>query len=71
VRSIVESGVTGVVVDGDDRGALAGALADLLARPDHRRSMGRAARDRCAARFGLATVADQWEEALLPLLADD
>ena len=38
-------GLTGLVVPGDDRAALAGAIRALLDDPDGRRAMGRAARE--------------------------
>jgi len=41
----VQPGLTGLVVRGDDRAALADAIRNLLADEDRRRAMGRAARE--------------------------
>jgi glycosyltransferase involved in cell wall biosynthesis len=51
VVEIVEDGVTGVLVGRGDAGALAGAVLDLLARPDAARALGRAGRRRVEAGF--------------------
>jgi glycosyltransferase involved in cell wall biosynthesis len=57
----VIDGVTGLVIDGSDRGALAGALAMLLGDPPRRKVMGAAARVH-AQRYDLdAAVAGTWD----------
>jgi glycosyltransferase involved in cell wall biosynthesis len=68
VRSIVEDGVTGLIVATDDMDALVAALRRLVDDPELRASMGRAARQRCVSRFSLDTVAEEWSAALRPLL---
>jgi glycosyltransferase involved in cell wall biosynthesis len=50
----------GVLVDPDDSGQLARALADLLAAPEQRRTFGSEGR-RCAERYGVEAVTDEWE----------
>ena len=68
VRTIVENGVTGVVVDVVDDDALVRAVADLVGDVDRRRAMGEAARRRCLDLFSLPAVAEQWLRLLAPLL---
>ena len=68
VRSIVRDGETGLVVPVDDVAAMASATARLLADPDLRTTMGRAARKHCRARFGLDEVGERWMALLQPLL---
>jgi len=62
VSTVVEHGVTGLVVPVGDPEALAQAVGQLVTRPDRRRAMGQAARARCAGRFALAEVAARWDE---------
>jgi len=69
VRTIVEEGVTGYVVDTDDIAAMVDAVARLLAEPTLRRSMGSAARLRCVEQFSLEAVATCWLSFLEPLLS--
>jgi glycosyltransferase involved in cell wall biosynthesis len=69
VDAIVADGDTGIVVGVDDFTALVDAAAGLLADPDRRRQMGKAARARCLEHFSLETVTDCWREALRPLMA--
>jgi rhamnosyl/mannosyltransferase len=61
-------GMTGHVVPPRDPPALAGALRELLASPDLRRRMGRAARERVEREFTLAVMTDRviavYEEVL-------
>jgi glycosyltransferase involved in cell wall biosynthesis len=68
VRSIVEDGVTGLVVATGDMDALVAALRRLFDDPELRASMGRAARQHCVSHFNIDTVAEQWSVALRPLL---
>jgi 1,2-diacylglycerol 3-alpha-glucosyltransferase len=55
----VEPG-NGVLVDPQDPGELARALADLLTSPERRRQLGSSGR-LCAERCGIGTVTDGWE----------
>lgn len=46
LKEIVTHGETGIVVPGNDTGALAEALAQMIADPDRRRALGQKARER-------------------------
>lgn len=61
----VEDGVTGVLVPPRDVSALVGAVTELLADPDRRVRMGRAARRRAVERFDWDVVCERTEEILL------
>jgi glycosyltransferase involved in cell wall biosynthesis len=54
----VEDGVTGVLVEPGDPGALRAALDELLADPDLRRRLGEAGRRRVIERLGWAPQLD-------------
>ncbi len=69
VRTVVEDGVGGFVVDVDDVDAMVDATAQLLSEPALRRRMGDAALERCLARFSLDAVAACWTSFLDPLVA--
>lgn len=56
VPALVEDGVTGLLVEPSDPSALAGAVDALVADPDRRRSMGRAARRTAVAERSWAAV---------------
>lgn len=58
---LVEDGRTGVLVQPEDAGALAVALASLAADPDRARRLGAAGRE-AAARFAPARVAESMEQ---------
>jgi len=68
VRTIVDEGVTGFIVDVDDVDAMVETTARLLTEPARRRAMGDAARRRCAERFSLDAVAACWAAFLTPLV---
>jgi glycosyltransferase involved in cell wall biosynthesis len=68
VRTIVDDGVSGVVVAADDGAGMVAATARLVAEPDLRRAMGVEARRRCQARFSLEAVAACWLSFLEPLV---
>lgn len=69
VRTIVEDGTGGFVVDVDDIGAMVDATDRLVSSPALRRTMGAAARERCLTRFTLDAVAACWLSFLEPLVA--
>ncbi len=69
VRTIVEDGVGGLVVDADDLDAMVDATARLVSSPELRSTMGEAARARCVERFSLDAVAACWLSFLEPLVA--
>lgn len=68
VSTIVEDGVTGSVVPIDDFDALVDATSALLADPDRRTVMAKAARRHAESRFSMAAVGARWLRALAPLL---
>jgi len=57
-REVVIPGETGLLVPAEDPGALAEAVAALLADPARRRSMGEAGRRRVLKEFGLQAMVD-------------
>lgn len=59
IPEVVVDGVTGLLVGSGDGAAIADALELLLGRPDLRRAMGRAARERAEAHFSLESQVDQ------------
>ena len=71
VRSVVEDGETGIVVDVEDTGAMVQAVAGLVVDTGRRATMGAAARQRCLDRFSLGAVAERWMGVLAPLLPPD
>ena len=58
--TVIDDGVTGLVVPVDDFDALAGAAARLAADPELRRSMGIAGRERALSQFTLDASIAQW-----------
>ena len=68
VRSIVQDGVTGLVVPEDDLEELVAATATLLEEDDRRRRMGTAARRHGVEQFSLEAVGTVWMGLLQPLL---
>ncbi len=68
VSSVLVDGETGLVVDVDDRPALAAAVARLIENPELRATMGTAARTRCEHLFSIDAVRGVWVELLRPLL---
>jgi glycosyltransferase involved in cell wall biosynthesis len=68
VRTIINDGEGGFVVDVDDLEAMVDATARLVSDGALRRSMGDAARRRCVERFSLEAVAACWLSFLEPLV---
>jgi glycosyltransferase involved in cell wall biosynthesis len=61
---LVTTAGAGLVVAPEDPGALAGAIRDLHADPDLRRSLGQAGRRYAAAHFGVWRATAQWQAVL-------
>lgn len=59
VPEVLDDGRAGLLIEAGDQGALAGALAELLADPARRIALGQAGRDRVCRRYSL----DQMTEA--------
>jgi glycosyltransferase involved in cell wall biosynthesis len=68
VRTVIDDGATGYVVDVDDLDTMVAHLAALVEDRELRRAMGAAARTRCTERFGIAAVGALWLRVLTPLL---
>ena len=72
VRSVVEDGVTGYLVQVGDEEGIARSISDLLNNPERGREMGRAGRARVANVFSkarlIADIAELYEELLSPRL---
>ena len=70
VAELVADGETGYVVPSGDAAAVARALSELLAAPELRARMGRAARARAVERFSVERQVDAlvrvWEETVAP-----
>lgn len=62
IPKLIRSGKTGVTVEAADPKALAGALAELLSRPQEAAVMGRAARQMIEERYSLTRVISQYQE---------
>jgi glycosyltransferase involved in cell wall biosynthesis len=61
-RDVIEDGVTGFIVDIDDKQGMIDAVGRLVGDPALRRSMGEEARARCVKRFTLEASAEQWRD---------
>ncbi len=68
VKELVEDGVSGLHVPPGDPAALAGAIARLMRKPDLRKSLGRAGRERILTKFNIDVAAEQWEKFFEDLL---
>jgi glycosyltransferase involved in cell wall biosynthesis len=66
---IVEDGVTGLLVDAADAGALAAAIARLAHDPEMRERLGAAARIEVSRRFGVRVCAQRYADAYRELLS--
>jgi glycosyltransferase involved in cell wall biosynthesis len=67
--TVVDHGITGFVVPGQDQEALVRAVAELVVDPARRSRMGQAARRHCLERFTLAASAARWTEVLDGVIA--
>jgi starch synthase len=65
IPELVESGISGVLIDPDRPATLADALIDVIERPDWARSLGRAARDRAVERHGFDRMVGEFERLYL------
>ncbi len=70
IPDAVRDGVTGYVVPPRDPGALAERLLGLLAQPDLRLRMGRAARELAESEFSSEVMARRYEELYRAVVAD-
>jgi glycosyltransferase involved in cell wall biosynthesis len=70
-RDVVEDGVTGLLVDIDDKPGMVDAVRRLVTDSALRIGMGRRARDRAVDRFSLKASVENWHRVLDPLLRLD
>lgn len=68
-RDVIEDGVTGLLVDIDDKAALIDSVRRLVSDADLRAAMGRRARQRCLDNFSLQASVENWRVILGPLLS--
>jgi glycosyltransferase involved in cell wall biosynthesis len=68
VRTVIEDGATGFVVDPEDLDGMVAHLARLVDDAGLRRTMGEAARARCTEQFSIGAVGALWLRLLTPLL---
>jgi glycosyltransferase involved in cell wall biosynthesis len=66
--TIIEHGMSGVLVDTDDDGGFARALTDLLTNPSLAKRMGDTARTRVIERYSIDRTAEQWLSAYREVL---
>jgi glycosyltransferase involved in cell wall biosynthesis len=69
IPEVIESGITGLLVEPDDPAALAGGILTLLKDPTMRQALGAAARDRVVERFDARRVASRMGELYFDLLS--
>jgi len=67
IPEIIDHGLNGILVPGDDVDALASALIDLVQDQAVAERLGRAAREKIEDQFAWPRVIDQWEELLAGL----
>jgi glycosyltransferase involved in cell wall biosynthesis len=70
-RDVVDEGVTGFIVDIDDKAGLIDSVRRLVDDPESRAAMGRRARERAVEMFSLQASVDNWHRVLDPLLRLD
>ena len=68
VRSVIEDGTTGFIVDPEDLDDMVAALSRLVEDRELRTRMGDAARARCVEQFSIGAVGSLWLKVLTPLL---
>jgi glycosyltransferase involved in cell wall biosynthesis len=68
---VIEDGVTGWLVDIDDRAGMVDAVRHLVTDSELRISMGRKARERAIEKFSLQASVENWHRVLDPLLRLD
>lgn len=71
LAAVVDHGVTGLLVDADDLGALADALARVAGDPSYAWELGRAARAKAETDFTLARCAREYREIYHRLCSDE
>ena len=70
-RDVIEDGVTGLLVDIEDKPGLIGAVRRLVSDRALREGMGQKARIRCMDMFTLQASVEHWHEVLEPFMTHD
>ncbi|MFQ5954294.1 MAG: glycosyltransferase family 4 protein [Kiloniellales bacterium] len=70
VDAVVHHGIGGLVTPGGDEGAFAAAVAQLLAAPERRQAMGRAAGHQVMAEHGIEAAARRLDAVLSRIVVD-
>jgi len=68
---LVADGETGLLVQTDDRNALAGAMEELALNPGQRIAMGKAGRARCESQFSLTAMTNAYADVYRNVLYGD
>jgi glycosyltransferase involved in cell wall biosynthesis len=63
--TVIDQGITGLVVGVDDLAELVHVASELVRDPERRRAMGAAARVKCEREFSMSSVAARWGEVCL------
>jgi L-malate glycosyltransferase len=61
IPEVIEDNVSGLLVPSDSSEALAGAVEELIRRPERRKALGQAARRRAAERFSAEAIVPRYE----------
>jgi glycosyltransferase involved in cell wall biosynthesis len=69
-KDVIEDGVSGAIVDTDDREAMVDAVDRLIGDPELRRAMGARARERGLEGYTLEASAEQWRSLFRRLAPD-
>lgn len=69
-KDVIEDGVSGTIVDTDDREAMVDAVDRLIGDPELRRAMGARARERGLEGYTLEASAEQWRSLFRRLAPD-
>lgn len=67
--TMVEPGVTGILIPPEDAGSAAAAVADLLSDPDRAQRLGAAARERARERYHPDVVAEKYLQGIRAVMA--
>jgi glycosyltransferase involved in cell wall biosynthesis len=70
-RDVIDDGVTGLLVDVEDKAGMTSAVGRLVDEEETREAMGKGARDRCLEMFSLQASVDRWHQVLGPLMRLD
>jgi glycosyltransferase involved in cell wall biosynthesis len=66
--TVIDQGLTGIVVPTGDTSALADAVESIVRDPGRRVAMGQEARERCIREFSLTASVRRWQDLLTEAL---